>query len=139
MHETYLRLLDVERVRWNDTAHFLALTAIAMRRVLVDYARRHRALKRGAGQPEVELTSHALVLDEAASLSAERADQMIALDAALQRLAGLNERLARIVEMRFFGGMTVEETGRALDLAESTVKLDWQKAKAWLYRELAAS
>ena len=139
VHETYLKLLDADRVRWNDKAHFLALTAIAMRRVLVDYARRHRALKRGAGQEVVELGANALVLDEAASLSAERADQMLALDAALQQLAALNERLAKIVEMRFFGGMTVEETARALDLAESTVKLDWQKAKAWLYRELAAS
>lgn len=139
VHETYLKLLDVARVRWQDRAHFLALAATAMRRVLVEYARRHRALKRGAGQAPLELEESGLVLDEAASLSADRADQMLALDAALERLAQLNQRLSQTVEMRFFGGMSVEEVAGALGLAESTVKLDWQKAKAWLYRELASS
>ena len=135
VHETYLRLLDVERVRWQDRAHFLALAAMAMRRVLVDYARKHRALKRtppnGDSAARVPTT-----LDEPASVAAGRAEEMLALDDALGRLAQLNDRLARTVEMRFFGGMTVEEIAEALSLAPSTVKLDWQKARAWLYREL---
>lgn len=139
VHETYLKLLDITRVRVQDRAHFLALAATAMRRVLVEYARRHRSLKRGAGQVPGELGDTSLLLDEAATLSAERADQMLALDAALERLGQLNPRLSATVEMRFFGGMTVEEVARALEIAESTVKLDWQKAKAWLYRELDPS
>src|SRR5205085_10874889 len=112
------------------------LAATAMRRVLVDYARRHRAVKRGGGREAETLDPDSLHLEDAASLSADRADQMLALDRALEKLSGVDERLARTVELRFFGGMTVEETADALELAQSTVKLDWQKAKAWLYREL---
>jgi len=137
VHETYLKLLDVTRVRWQDRAHFLALAATAMRRVLVEYARRHKALKRGGGQGALSLEPDSPAPGEALTLSADRADQMLALDRALGRLSALDERLSRTVELRFFGGMTVEETAEALDLAPSTVKLDWQKAKAWLYRELA--
>jgi RNA polymerase sigma factor (TIGR02999 family) len=131
VHETYLKLLDINRVRVQDRAHFFALAATAMRRVLVDYARRHRAEKRGG--PNADLNPH---LAEPATMAAERAGEMLELDAALNKLAALNERLSRTVEMRFFGGMTVQEIAQALDLAESTVKLDWQKARAWLYREL---
>jgi RNA polymerase sigma-70 factor, ECF subfamily len=136
VHEAYLRLLDVTRVRWQDRSHFLALVATAMRRVLVDYARRHRAAKRGGGLDAETLDPDLLSGEEAVSLSGERAEQMVALDEALERLARVSERASRIVEMRFFGGMTVEETADALDIAPSTVKLDWQKAKAWLYQEL---
>ncbi len=133
VHETYLKLLDVTRVRVQDRSHFLALAATAMRRVLVDYARRHRAQKRGGGAAPERLN-----LGEGATLvSADRAEQMLALDQALERLAGMNPRHAQLVELRFFGGMTVEQTADALDLATSTVKLDWQKAKDWLYGELA--
>jgi RNA polymerase sigma factor (TIGR02999 family) len=138
VHETYLRLLDVTRVRWQDRAHFLALAATAMRRVLVDYARRHQAAKRGGGRTAESLESESLPLDAAAQLSAERAEQMLALDRALGKLSDHEPRLVRVVELRFFGGLTVDETAEALDLAPSTVKLDWQKAKAWLYRELEA-
>jgi RNA polymerase sigma factor (TIGR02999 family) len=138
VHETYLKLLDVERVRWNDRCHFLALASTAMRRVLVSSARRHRAAKRGGGQI-LPITSTA---DLAAGApwpdSAERAAQMIALDRALDDLASLDGRLARTVELRYFGGMSVEEAAAALEVAPSTVKLDWSKAKAWLYRELGA-
>ena len=136
VHETYLKLLDVTRMRWQDRAHFLALAATAMRRVLVDYARRHRAAKRGGGQEVEVLDTDVLRIQDTPSLSTERADQMLALDEALEKLAAVDERLARTVELRFFGGLTIEEIAEALDLAPSTVKLDWQKAKAWLYREL---
>jgi RNA polymerase sigma-70 factor, ECF subfamily len=136
VHEAYLRLLDVTRVRWQDRSHFLALAATAMRRVLVDYARRHAAEKRGGGRDAETLDPEVLSGNEVTTLSTERAEQMLALDEALERLAGVSARLSRTVEMRFFGGMTVEETAQALDIAESTVKLDWQKAKAWLYEEL---
>jgi len=130
VHETYLKLVAVERIKWEDRAHFLALAASAMRHVLISYARRNDSLKRGSGLIPVSL-------EEALVLTDTGADQMLALDSALQRLAQLNERLSRTVELRFFGGLTVEETAQVLDVAPSTVKLDWQKAKAWLYRELS--
>jgi RNA polymerase sigma factor (TIGR02999 family) len=129
VHESYLKLLRTERLTLQDRAHFLALAARAMRMVLVSYARTHSAAKRGGGAAPLDL-------DAALLLSNERADQMIALDEALERLAVLNGRLSQTVELRFFGGMTVEETAQALEVAQSTVKLDWQKARAWLHREL---
>jgi RNA polymerase sigma factor (TIGR02999 family) len=130
VHEAYLKLIDGERVQWEDRAHFLALAARAMRQVLVSYARRYKADKRGGG-------AIPLSIDDELPASEIRADQMLALDRALDRLSQLNDRLCRTVELRFFGGMKVEEIAVALDVAPSTVKLDWQKAKAWLYRELA--
>jgi RNA polymerase sigma factor (TIGR02999 family) len=129
VHEVYLQLIAVERVEWRDRVHFLAMAARAMRRILVDSARRHRAAKRGGG------AGH-LSLDEAPALSIQTPEEMLALDDALERLAAQTERLARTVELRFFGGLTIEETAGALGIAPSTVELDWQKAKAWLYREL---
>ena len=129
VHESYLKLIRSERLSVQDRAHFLALAAQAMRQVLVSYARSHGAEKRGGG-------THPLELDEELLLSNERAEQILALDEALQRLALLNDRLSRTVELRFFGGLTLEETADALSVAPSTVKLDWQKARAWLYREL---
>ena len=136
VHETYLKLLDVSRVRIQDRAHFLALAATAMRRVLVESARRYRAAKRGGGN---QGNSNRVLpdLEQSATMSSQRANEMLALDQALARLEALQPRLARTVELRFFGGMTVDETAEALDLAPRTVKLDWQKARAWLYRELA--
>ncbi|HZJ01552.1 MAG TPA: ECF-type sigma factor [Gemmatimonadaceae bacterium] len=129
VHETYLKLVAVERIKWEDRAHFLALAASAMRHVLISYARRNDSLKRGG--------KVAVSLEEALVLTDTGADQMLALDDALGKLAALNERLSRTVELRFFGGLTVEETAEVLEVAPSTVKLDWQKAKAWLYRELS--
>jgi RNA polymerase sigma factor (TIGR02999 family) len=129
VHESYLKLIRSERLTLQDRAHFLALAAHAMRLVLVSYARSHGAEKRGAGVTPLEL-------DEELLLSNERATQLLALDEGLERLARLNDRLSRTVELRFFGGLTVEETAEALSVAPSTVKLDWQKARAWLYREL---
>jgi RNA polymerase sigma factor (TIGR02999 family) len=131
VHEAYLKLVDVERVDWQDRAHFLAVAATAMRRILVSQARRHKALKRGG--PAVRLS-----LDEAAPIATERSEWMLALDLALEKLGHNSERLATVVELRFFGGLTIEETAEVLGVAPSTVQLDWTKAKAWLYRELAA-
>jgi RNA polymerase sigma factor (TIGR02999 family) len=129
VHESYLRLVDQRRVAWADRAHFFAVAAVAMRRILVDYARRQRASKRGAGnQP--------LPLDDAVVVADERAQEMLALDDALTRLAALNERLSRVVECRFFGGLTTEETAAALGVTPRTIERDWAKAKSWLYQAL---
>ncbi len=129
VHESYLKLIRSERLTLQDRAHFLALAAHAMRLVLVSYARNQTAEKRGGGATPIDL-------DEELTLSHERAEHMLALDEALQKLSTLNERLSKTIELRFFGGLTVEETAEALGVAPSTVKLDWQKARAWLYREL---
>lgn len=136
VHETYLKLIAAERTSWQDRAHFMALAATAMRHVLVDYARHHNALKRGGGRQTEELKEDASFGD-ATEMAHDRADLLLALDSALERLTAVDPRLGKTVELRFFGGMTVEETAEALSLAPSTVKLDWQKAKAWLYHELA--
>ena len=130
VHETYLRLVDQTQVEWKDRAHFLAVAARAMRRVLVDYARRYRALRRGGGLQRVPLTEDATV--------AERGEFLVALDQALERLAALNQRLSQVVECRFFGGLTEEETAAALGVTTRTVERDWVKARGWLYVELRA-
>jgi RNA polymerase sigma factor (TIGR02999 family) len=129
VHESYLRLIDQRRVAWADRAHFFAVAAVAMRRILVDYARRQRASKRGAGNRPVPL-------DDAVALADARAEEMLALNEALTRLSALNERLARVVECRFFGGLTTEETAAALAVTPRTIERDWAKAKSWLYQEL---
>ena len=130
VHETYLRLVDQTQVEWKDRAHFLAVAARAMRRVLVDYARRYRALRRGGGLQRVPLTEDATV--------AARGEFLVALDQALERLAALNQRLSQVVECRFFGGLTEEETAAALGVTTRTVERDWVKARGWLYLELRA-
>lgn len=132
VHEAYLRLVDQTRARWVDRAHFFAVAAGVMRRILVDYARRFRAAKRGGGVQPVDLDQVEVSLDE-------RSEMLINLDEALGRLAELNPRLSRVVEYRFFGGMTEEETAEALGVTDRTVRRDWIKAKAWLSRELRAS
>lgn len=127
VHEGYLRLVDQTRARWEDRAHFFAVAARAMRRILVDYARRHRAAKRGGAR---------VSLDDATLLADERADTLVALDEALTRLTDVDERLGRVVECRFFGGLTEEETAEALGVTARTVRRDWVKAKGWLYHAL---
>lgn len=129
VHETYLKLVDVRRVDWKDRAHFYAVAARAMRQILVSYARKHSAAKRGGGQA-------ALSLEEVPALAEARSEEMLELDAALRKLAELDERLGRVVELRFFGGLTIEETAEVLGVGPTTVKLDWREARAWLYREL---
>jgi RNA polymerase sigma factor (TIGR02999 family) len=128
VHETYLRLVDHTRIEWQDRAHFFAVAARAMRRILVDYARQHRALRRGGGLRRVPLTEEAAI--------AERGEHLLALDEALGRLASLSQRLSQVVECRYFGGLTEEETAEALGVTARTVQRDWAKARGWLYLQL---
>ncbi len=130
LHEAYLKLVDQTRAEVQDRHHFFALAAKAMRHILVDEARRRAAHKRGAG-------IDALPLEEDATAAVERGAELVAVDQALERLEAADPRLGKIVELRFFGGLSVEETAGALDLSPRTVKRDWQKARAFLYHELA--
>jgi RNA polymerase sigma factor (TIGR02999 family) len=128
VNEAYLRLVDYTRMRWKNRAHFFAVSAQLMRRILVDHARRHN-LKRGAGVQHISL-------DEVATISLGRAANLVALDEALQGLAQVDPRKARVVELRFFGGLSVEETAEVLNVSGMTVMRDWSTARAWLYREI---
>ena len=130
VHEAYLKLSRLERIEWRDRGHFLAAAAGVMRRVLVDYAVARKAGKRGSGRQRVPL-------DEVFILADDRAEELLALDEALERLARESERAARIVEWRFFAGMSVEETADVLGISPATVKREWALARAWLTRELA--
>lgn len=131
VHEAYLRLVDQTRVEWRNRSHFYAIAAQAMRRILVDYARQHRRTKRGGGQQPLTLDENVVSLNA-------RAENLIALDEALTRLAALNPRLSRVVECRFFAGLTEEEIAEATGVTVRTVKRDWAKARGWLYKELSA-
>ena len=134
VNEAYLRLVDQTRAQWADRAQFFAVAARAMRRILVDHARRHQALKRGGAPARVSFDDDALA--DAARVADERADTLLALDDALTRLADLDERLCRVVECRFFAGFTEEETAEVLAITPRTVRRDWVKAKGWLYQAL---
>lgn len=129
VHEAYLRLVDQTRAQLTDRAHFFAIAARVMRRILVDYARQHQALKRGGAVTHISLS-------EAPVTAAERAETLVALDEALTRLAEVDERLPQVIECRFFGGLTEEETAEALGITARTVRRDWIKAKGWLARAL---
>jgi RNA polymerase sigma-70 factor, ECF subfamily len=130
VNEAYMRLADYTRMQWQDRAHFFAVSAQAMRRILVDHARRHN-LKRGRGVLRVPLE------DVVVMAPGENADtDLVALDEALIGLTSIDPRKAQIVEMRFFGGLTVEEIGEVLKVSTGTIKRDWRAAKAWLYQEL---
>lgn len=129
VHEAYLRLIDQTRVAWQNRAHFMAIAATAMRRILIDRARRHRSEKGGGRLQRVPFESVDLAAED-------RADVLLALDEALSRLTAFNERQARIIECRFFGGLTEEETAEALGIGLRTVKRDWAKARSWLYQEI---
>jgi RNA polymerase sigma factor (TIGR02999 family) len=131
VHEAYMRLLDYSRLEWANRAHFMAVASTAMRRILVDHARGHRSLKRGGGARPVSLDAVELGTED-------RAELLVAMDEALERLKAVEPRQAQVVECRFFGGMTEEETAEALGIGLRTVKRDWAKAKVWLQRELAA-
>ena len=130
--EAYLRLIDQKRVRWQNRAHFFAVAAQAMRRILIDHARRHRYAKRGGG-------AHRVALEEAAVISDERASDLLALNEALTSLASIDPQQSRVVELRFFGGLTIEETAEALKLSVDMVKREWATAKAWLFHEMSKS
>jgi len=129
VNEAFLRLVDVQQVDWQSRTHFLALSARLMRRVLVDYARARGADKRGGGAVHV-------TLDDATVGGAAPAADVVRLDDALKALAALDERKSRVVELRFFGGLTVDETAAALEISSKTVLRDWEFARAWLHREV---
>jgi RNA polymerase sigma factor (TIGR02999 family) len=129
VNEVYLRLIDVQRVRWQNRAHFFAMAARLMRRILVEAARARDARKRGAGTPIISL-------DEALVVPIEPGSDLVALDEALTALAALDSRKSRVVEMRFFGGLSLDEAAEALQVSRDTVKRDWKMAKLWLLREL---
>ncbi|HEX9941198.1 MAG TPA: ECF-type sigma factor [Thermoanaerobaculia bacterium] len=129
VHEAYLKLVDQSQADYRDRCHFFAAASMAMRHILVDSARRHAALKRGGAGRQVTLDSARLQVEA-------KAVEILALDEALRALAEVDERLARLVELRFFGGLTLEETAEALQLSERTVQRDWRTARAFLYRTL---
>ena len=131
VHEAYLGLVDQTRLEYRDRAHFYGIAARAMRHILVDYARRHGAAKRGGNQ-------RAIALDEAILAVEDRAEALLALDEALVELETLDPRLGQVVQCRFFGGLTEEETGEVLGVTARTVRRDWLKAKGWLYHHLSA-
>jgi len=130
VNEAYLRLIDVSQVEWQNRAHFFAVSAQLMRRILVDHARSHNYLKRGG-------EAHHVPLEEAAVFSAEQAPDLLALDEALVSLAAIDQRKSRVVELRFFGGLSVAETAEVLKVSPRTVLSDWSLAKAWLLREIS--
>jgi RNA polymerase sigma-70 factor (ECF subfamily) len=131
VNEAYLRLVDCKRMRWENRAHFFAVSAQLMRRILVDHARRQN-LKRGGGVQHI-------ALEDTAVVGGGRAENLVMLDDALQALARMDGRKARVVELRFFGGLSVEETAEVLQVSTVTVMRDWSTARAWLYREMGGS
>lgn len=132
VHEAYLRLIDIEQVEWQDRAHFFAMAARVMRRILIDYARAKKREKRGGGAVHVPLA-------EALDVPARQAEDLVALNEALERLEALSERHCRVVECRCFVGLSVEETAAVLGTSPATVKRDWAFSRAWLNRELTPS
>jgi RNA polymerase sigma factor (TIGR02999 family) len=147
VHEAFVRLVNQQSVDWQSRAHFFALASNLMRRILVDHARARLASKRGGGAVAVSLDDLMAPLDaettgspqmpEPQHFDGETDDDVAAIDEALTRLSGLDDRQARIVEMRYFGGLTIEETAQALDISDATVKREWTLARAWLKRELS--
>ena len=130
VNEAFLRLVNRKNLQWQNRAHFFGLAAQVMRTILVDHARSHASAKRGGGARNLEL-------DEAIVISQQKASEVIALDEALKQLALIDPRQSRIVELRFFGGLTVEEAAEVLHVSPVTIKREWSTAKAWLYHELA--
>jgi RNA polymerase sigma factor (TIGR02999 family) len=130
INEAYLRIVDQNRVNWQSRAHFFGVAAQMMRRILVDHARSHLYAKRGGGAQK-------LALDEAIATPQERDLDLVALDDALTTLAEIDPQQGRIIELRYFGGLTIEETAEALSISPATVKRDWTMAKAWLYGEIS--
>lgn len=130
VHESYLKMIDQSRINFSDKAHFLAIASRCMRQILIDHARKKHAQKRGGKKQEVTY------IDGLLNTHRQKAEELINIDSALDELEALNKRLAKVVEMRFFGDMTIEETAEALNISESTVKRDWVKARGWLYKKL---
>jgi RNA polymerase sigma factor (TIGR02999 family) len=136
IHEAYLKLVDQSRVSWESRAHFLATAAKAMRHILINYARDRRAQKRGGDQPKLSLEELSEGMEGTAVLSDDRAELLIALDAALTKLEHVNERQSRIVECRFFGGLTIEETAAALGISTASVSRGWALAQVRLFQDV---
>ena len=134
VHEAFVRLINQESVDWRSRGHFLALASTVMRRILVDHARARLTSKRGAGQ---EVQSLEEIDADTADETADSDENITAIDGALTRLAAVDDRQVQIVQMRYFGGLTIEETAQALDISEATVKREWTLARAWLKRELS--
>ena len=132
LNEAYLQLVDDPKRSWQNRTHFVAAAAQLMRRIMVDHARERRALKRGGGALKVSL-------DDAALVTERRSEELLALDEALQELGALDPRKSQIVELRYFGGMTIEETATFLKMSHRSVEREWTMAKAWLYRALSES
>ncbi len=130
VHEAYLRLIDQKQVQWQNRTHFFALAAQMIRRILVDHARAHKAGKRGAGAPK-------LSLDEVMGVAGTRDLDLVALDDALAELAKIDPDQCRIVELRFFGGLSIEETADVVGVSTATVNREWSAARAWLFREMS--
>ena len=130
VNEAYLRLVDQRHVRWEHRSQFFAVAAGMMRRILVDHARRHRYQKRGGNAIRIDI-------DDVELMSPARPDEIVALDDALRRLKQYDERKSAVVELRYFGGLTVDEIAELLDVSPITVKRDWSMAKAWLYRKMS--
>jgi len=130
VHEAYLNLVGQDRVKWKNRSHFLGVAAQAMRRILLNYARDRKALKRGGGDPHVSIDDAEQVMSE------QRADELIALDDSLERLNAIDPRKAKIVECRYFAGLSIEETADIIEISPATVKRDWAMARAWLFRDM---
>ena len=129
VNEVYLKLVDQTRVSWQDRSHFFAIVARAMRQIIIDYARQRGSKKRGSGRPAISLKEAQIVVEQ-------QAEQLVALDEALTELGAIDERLARLVECRFFTGLTEEETAEALGISTRTVQRDWKRARGWLHEAM---
>lgn len=136
VHEAYLKLIDQDHIEWKNRVHFFLIAAKAMRHILLDYAKRRRRKKRGGDRQKVSFEALQEAGQEALVLTEERAEALLALEEALQRLEMISERESRIVECRFFGGMTIKETAEALGISPATVTRDWALAQAWLYKAM---
>ena len=130
VHEAYLKLVGDQNINWQNRAHFFGIAAQSMRQILVDHARKRKSLKRGEGNSNISI-------DEVFELSEKSDEQLIALEEALKKLEAIEERSSKIVELRYFSGLTIEETANVLNISPATAKRDWNFAKAWLYREIA--
>jgi len=136
VHEAYLKLVDLDHIQWENRAQFFAVASTAMRHILIDHARTAKRLRRGGGRETISLDER--VEDRVPAISNQDADDLLALDAALDRLGAVHERQQQVVELRFFGGLTIQETADVLGVGLNTVKRDWSTARSWLNRELSS-
>ena len=135
VHEAYIKLTDHSQHDWNSRAHFMGVAAKAMRHILINYAEKRRTKKRGGDLKKVSLEEERAHIDDVIHMSDEQADKLLAIESAIKKLEINNERQVRIIECKFFGGMTNEETAKSLGISKATVKRDWAMAQAWLHRE----